>query len=58
MLQAVFKSNERSEDSYIGVGGFLFSFSLWKSLKICLRSILIFRGLNRDLFSSSVHFYC
>ena len=26
MLQAVFKSNERSEDSYIGVGGFLFSF--------------------------------
>ena len=48
------KSNERSEYSFIGFADFF----LGKSLKICSRSILIFRGLTCDFFSSSVHFYC
>ena len=38
-----FKSNERSDDSYIGLGNFFVSFFFsGKSLKICSRSVLIF----------------
>ena len=32
-------------------------FFLRKSLKICSGSNLLFRGVNFDLFSSSVHFF-
>ena len=41
-----FKSNERCEYSYIGLGDFFFR----ESLKICSGSILIFRGLTCDLY--------
>ena len=53
-LKVVFKSNERSEYSYIGLADFF----LRKKSKICSRSILIFRGLTCDFFLSSVHFSC
>ena len=50
------KSNESSEYSYVGLGVFFWFFFSGNSLKICSRSILIFRGLSSDFFSSSVHF--
>ena len=56
-MLAVFKSNERSKDSYIGLADFFVVFFSGESLKVCSRSILIFRGLTCD-FLSSVHFYC
>ena len=40
------KIDERSEYSYVGLGDFFSG----KSLKICSRSILIFRGLICDFF--------
>ena len=56
-LIVMFKSNERSEYSCIGLGDFFVFFSR-KSLTFCLRSILIFRGLTGNFFLSSVHFHC
>ena len=50
----LFKSNERSEYSYIGLADFFSG----KRFKFCSRSVLIFRGLTCDYFLSSVHFYC
>ena len=50
----VFKSNERNEYSYRGLADF-FSGEI---LKICSRSIFIFRGLTCNYFLSSVHFFC
>ena len=45
------KSDERSEDSYLGLADFfLVCFFSGKSLKICSRSILIFRALTCDFF--------
>ena len=50
------KSNKRNEYSYIGLAGFFVRFFFsGKSLRICSRSILIFRGLTFDFFSS-LHF--
>ena len=43
------KSNERSKYSYIGFD----SFFSRKSLKICSRSVLIFRGLTRKFSRNS-----
>ena len=45
----MFKSNERSEDSYIGLADF-FVFGSGKFFKICSRSFLIFRDLTCQLF--------
>ena len=45
----IFKSNAHSEDSYIGLADFFVFFS-GKCLKICSRSISIFRGLTCDFF--------
>ena len=45
-VASVFKSNERSEDSYIKLADFFSG----ESYKICSRSILIFRGLTCDFF--------
>ena len=42
-------SSERSEYSYIGLGDFLFT---GKSLKICSRSVVIFRGFKRKANST------
>ena len=53
----VIKSNERIEYSYIGLADFFLFFSPGKSLQICSRSILIFRGLTCNFFLNSVHFY-
>ena len=51
-----FKSNERSEYSYICLGEFFcFGFFI-KKLIFCSRSVLILRGLTCDFFSSLVHF--
>ena len=46
----MFKSNERSEYSCIGLGDFFVFFFSRKSLTFCLRSILIFRGLTGNFF--------
>ena len=54
---SVFKSNVRSECSYIGLADFFLVFSV-KSLNICSRSILIFRGLTCVFFLISAPFYC
>ena len=43
------KSNGRSEYYYIGLANFFLIF-LDKGLKICSRSILIFRGFTCDFF--------
>ena len=43
--EKLFKSNERSDYSYIGLADFF-----QEKVKICSRSILIFRGLTCDFF--------
>ena len=45
----IINSNERSEYSYIGLADFFSG----KSLKICSRLVLIYRGLTSDFFLSS-----
>ena len=57
-MRSVIKSDERNEDSYIGLADFFLFFFSGKVLTICSRSILIFRSLTCDFFLSAVHFYC
>ena len=50
-------NNEQIEHYYIGLADFFFVFFSGKSVKICSRSVSIFRGLTCSFFSSSVHFH-